>query len=129
MLNQVVLVGRLTGNPVVEETSNGKKYTAINIAVQRNFKNTSGVYETDFIRCVLWNGMAANTQEYCHTGDIVGIKGRLQNRNYENEDNETKYITEVIAERITFLASTSKKDQKSKSKKTEEKEEVFVDSY
>ncbi len=129
MLNQVVLVGRLTGDPIVEETSNGKKYTAINIAVQRNFKNTSGVYETDFIRCVLWNGMAANTQEYCHVGDIIGIKGRLQNRNYENEEKETKYITEVIAERITFLASSNKKDKESKSKKSKAKDEVFVDCY
>lgn len=114
MVNQVVLVGRLTENPVVEEASNGKKHTAINIAVQRNFKNSEGIYETDFIRCVLWNGMASNTKEYCHTGDIVGIKGRLQNRSYENEQKEKKYITEVIVERITFLASSSKntKDKK-----------------
>lgn len=116
MLNQVVLVGRLTDNPVVEETANGKKYTAINVAVQRNFKNADSIYETDFIRCVLWNGMASNTKEYCHTGDIVGIKGRLQNRSYENEEKETKYITEVIAERITFLASANKKENKKNEK-------------
>lgn len=116
MLNQVVLVGRLTDNPVVEETANGKKYTAINVAVQRNFKNADGIYETDFIRCVLWNGMASNTKEYCHTGDIVGIKGRLQNRSYENESKETKYITEVIAERISFLASANKNENKNSKK-------------
>lgn len=110
-MNQVVLVGRLTDNPVVEETANGKKYTAINVAVQRNFKNADNIYETDFIRCVLWNGMAANTKEYCHTGDIVGIKGRLQNRSYENENKEVKYITEVIAERITFLSSGKVKNK------------------
>lgn len=123
MLNQVVLVGRLTENPVVEETSNGKKYTAINVAVQRNFKNNDGIYETDFIRCVLWNGMASNTKEYCKTGDIVGIKGRLQNRTYETEDKQVKYITEVIAERITFLASSKKKT------KENEEETNFVDCY
>lgn len=123
MLNQVVLVGRLTDNPVVEETSNGKKYTAINVAVQRNFKNNEGIYETDFIRCVLWNGMASNTKEYCKTGDIVGIKGRLQNRTYETEDKQVKYITEVIAERITFLASSKKKT------KENEEETNFVDCY
>lgn len=123
MVNQVVLVGRLTDNPLVEETSNGKKYTAINVAVQRNFKNASGLYETDFIRCVLWNGMASNTKEYCRTGDIVGIKGRLQNRSYETEEKETKYITEVIVERITFLASASKN-------KNSKKDDVeFVDCY
>ncbi len=114
MVNQVVLVGRLTDNPFVEEASNGKKYTAITVAVQRNYKNTNGLYDTDFIRCVLWNGMAANTEEYCHSGDIVGIKGRLQNRSYESESKEVKYITEVIAERITFLASANKNKKDSK---------------
>lgn len=112
MLNQVVLVGRLTDNPTVIETENGKKYTAINLAVQRAFKNSDGIYESDFIRCVLWNGVAANTCEFCHTGDILGIKGRLQNRSYETDDNETKYITEVIAERVTFLSSNKNKDKK-----------------
>lgn len=111
MLNQVVLVGRLTEDPMVEETTNGKKYTSIVVAVQRNFKNSEGLYETDFIRCVLWNGMASNTSEYCHTGDMVGIKGRLQNRSYETEDKETKYITEVITEKITFLSSNGNKKE------------------
>ena len=108
MLNQVVLVGRLTENPTIIETESGKKYTAINLAVQRAFKNSDGIYETDFIRCILWNGVAANTSEFCQTGDILGIKGRLQNRSYETESKETKYITEVVAERVTFLSSGNK---------------------
>lgn len=107
-MNQVVLVGRLVENPTVTETENGKKYTSINLAVPRAFKGPDGTYETDFIRCVLWNGVAANTSEYCHTGDVLGIKGRLQNRKYEDKDKNVKYITEVIAERVTFL-STNKK--------------------
>ena len=107
-LNQVVLVGRLTEDPAVAETVNGKKMTSVVIAVQRNFKNTDGVYETDFIRCVLWNAIASNTSEYCHVGDVIGIKGRLQNRSYEDENKETKYITEVIAEKVTFLSSGKK---------------------
>lgn len=110
-MNQVVLVGRLAENPVVSKTENGKSYTSINIAVQRSFKNSEGIYETDFIRCVLWNGVASNTSEYCHSGDMVGIKGRLQNRTYETENNEKKYITEVIAERVTFISSTHKPDK------------------
>ena len=98
MLNQVVLVGRLTDNPTVIDTDSGKKYTAINLAVQRAFKNSDGIYETDFIRCILWNGIASNTSEFCQVGDIIGIKGRLQNRSYEDENNNIKYITEVIPE-------------------------------
>lgn len=115
-MNQVVLVGRLTDNPVAVETVNGKKVTTVIVAVQRNYKNADGIYETDFIRCVLWNAVAANTSEYCHAGDVIGIKGRLQNRAYENENKETKYITEVIAEKITFLSS----------KKPEEDSEIKV---
>ena len=110
MVNQVVLVGRLVDNPTVTNTVNGKKYTSVVIAVQRNYKNADGIYETDFIRCVLWNGIAANTSEYCHSGDVVGIKGRLQNRSYEDESKDTKYITEVIAEKVTFLSSSTNKN-------------------
>lgn len=112
MLNQVVLVGRLVENPVVNESENGKKYTSINLAVPRAFKSPDGTYETDFIRCVLWNGVAANTSEYCHMGDVVGIKGRLQNRKYEDKDKNIKYITEVIAERVTFLSTSNKNETK-----------------
>ena len=107
-MNHVILVGRLSQDPVYEVSENGKKRTVINVAVPRGFKNADGKYETDFIRCVLWNGIASATKNYCHVGDTVGIKGRMQNQSYLNEDNETKYITEVIVERISFISSTSK---------------------
>ena len=97
-MNQVILVGRLSQDPEYEITETGKKRTIINIAVTRGFKNSEGKYETDFIRCVLWNGMASATKDYCHTGDTIGIKGRVQNSSYVNDQNETKYITDIIAE-------------------------------
>lgn len=109
-MNNVVLVGRLTGNPEVSTTESGKKVTTVNIAVTRNFKNPDGVYETDFIRCVLWNGIAANTSEYCHTGDVIGVKGRLQTSKYEDENKKMRYVMEVVAEKVTFL-STNKKQE------------------
>ena len=109
-INQVILVGRLVENPSISETTNGKKYTSVVIAVQRNFKNADGVYESDFIRCVLWNGVAANTTEYCHTGDVIGIRGRLQNRSFEDNNKEIKYITEVIAEKVSFLSSKKQEE-------------------
>jgi len=115
-MNQVVLVGRLSDEPSVAKTENGKNYTTVHLAVQRPFKNSDGIYETDFIRVVLWNGIASNTSEYCHTGDIVGIKGRLQSRSYETEDNEKKYITEVIAERVSFISANRSKKEDSKDK-------------
>lgn len=109
MLNQVILVGRLTDNLEITTTENENKVTTLTLAVQRSVKNADGDYETDFIRCVLWNQIAVNTSEYCKKGDIVGIKGRLQVSNYTDADGNKKYMTEVIAEKVTFLSS--KKDE------------------
>lgn len=107
MLNQVILVGRLTDNPTINTTDSGKKVTSVIVAVGRTFKNVDGLYDTDFIKCILWNNMAANTVEYCKKGDVVGIKGRIQTSNYETEDGTKKYTTEVIAEKITFLTTSN----------------------
>lgn len=123
MINQIILVGRLTGDPEIEEYENGKKRTIINIAVQRQFKNIDNKYDTDFFRCVLWNGMASNTNNYCQRGDIVGVKGRVQNRNYVDSENNTRYITEIIAEKISFVSHSQKKENNSDEK--EEYENVI----
>lgn len=104
MLNQVVLVGRLVKDPELKETESGKKTTRITLAVPRSYKNINGEYDTDFISCRLWSGVAENTKEYCKKGDVVGVKGRIEVSNYTKDD-ETKYITEVIAEKVTFLSS------------------------
>ena len=104
MKNLVCLIGRLTDNPEVKKTENDKNYGTITVAVQRDFKNSDSLYETDFIRCVLWNGIASQVKEYCKKGDLVGIKGRIQNRSYEEND-ETKYITEVIVDKVSFLSN------------------------
>lgn len=104
MLNQVVLVGRLVKNPELKETEKGNKITSITLAVPRSYKNVDGEYETDFIDCTLWRGIAETTSEYCKKGDLLGIKGRLQSNSYEKE-NEKVYTTDVIAEKISFLSS------------------------
>ena len=78
MLNQIVLVGRLAGDPEL--------------------------YETDFIYCKLWQGVAKRTYEYCNKGDLIGIKGRVETYNYDTE-NGKRYITEVVADKVTFLSS------------------------
>ena len=104
MLNQVVIVGRLVRDPELKETESGKKVTHITLAVPRSYKNVDGEYDADFVDCTLWIGAAENTAEYCHKGDLLGIKGRLQTSKYE-KDGETKYKTDVIAEKVTFLTS------------------------
>lgn len=105
MLNQVVLVGRLTEDPKLNKTEKGNQVMSVNLAVNRAFKNSDGIYETDFIKCTLWNGIAENTAEYCKKGDVVGVKGRLQTNNYLDSNDVKKYGIEVIAEKVTFLSS------------------------
>ena len=107
-LNNVILVGRLTADPEIVEIEDNKKVTTVILAVNRNFKNTDGVYETDFIRCILWNSIASTTTEYCHVGDVIGIKGRLQTSKYEDENKKLHYIVDVVAERVTFLSTNRK---------------------
>ena len=104
MLNQLVVIGRLVRDPELRKTENGKNVTNITLAVPRSYKNTNGEYDTDFIDCVLWNTVAESTTEYCKKGDLLGVKGRVQTRVYEKDD-EKKYQTEVVAEKVTFLSS------------------------
>lgn len=104
MLNQIILVGRLVRDPEVKKAKNGNSYSHITLAVPRSYKNVDGEYETDFLDCTLWQLMATNTKEYCKKGDIVGVKGRVESKVYEKDD-EKKYITEIIAEKVTFLSS------------------------
>lgn len=104
MLNQIVIVGRLVKDPELKETESGKKVTNITLAVPRSYKNVNGEYETDFIDCTLWTGVAENTSEYCKKGDLLGVKGRVQTRMYE-KDEKKNYVTEVVAEKVTFLTS------------------------
>ncbi len=108
MLNQVVLVGRLTRDITINKSDKGIKVATIPLAVPRSFKNVEGTYDTDFINCVAFDLIATNTCEYCKKGDIVGIKGRIQSRDIEKEKEEKDYIMEVICEKVTFLSSKSK---------------------
>lgn len=118
MLNQIVLVGRIVRQPELKEAENKSKYTYMTLAVPRGFKNVNGEYDTDFIDCVLWDNIAANTTEYCKKGDIVGIRGRLQTRMIENKkENHNQKVIEVICERITFLSSNP--EEKAEEKKEE----------
>ena len=74
MLNQVVLVGRIVKTPELKVTDSGKKTATVTLAVPRNYKNTNGTYDTDYLDCTLWTNVAENTTEYCQTGDMVGVK-------------------------------------------------------
>ena len=106
MLNQIVIVGRLVQDPEIKELENGMKTSYITLAVPRSLKNLNGEYETDFISCVLWKGIAESTVEYCKKGDLVGVKGRVQSRKEED-----KIIIEIVAERVTFLSNRKETEE------------------
>ena len=108
ILNTVMLVGRLTQDPEIRVTESNKEVVRICVAVNRSFKNPDGIYETDFIDCTLWEGLAKNLSEYCHKGDTIGIRGRIQTNYYEKDEQKIKRL-EIIAERVTFLSSSKNK--------------------
>lgn len=104
MINNVVLVGRLTKRPELKFTTNGTKYSQFIVAVQRKFKNQNGEYESDFINCLMWSTAAENFTKFTNKGSLVGIEGRIQTRSYE-KDGVKKYITEVVTENFSLLES------------------------
>ena len=110
MLNQAVIVGRIVREPDVKKTENGKAVSNITLAVPREFKNPKGEYDTDFINCVLWKGVAESTATYWKKGDLIGVKGRIQSREYTNSEDEKKHIIEVVAEKVTFLSSKKQEE-------------------
>lgn len=103
MINNVVLVGRLTRAVDLRYTSNGTAYASFTVAVERNFKNQNGEKETDFINCAMWRKAAENFANFTRKGSLVGIEGRIQTRNYENQQGQKVYVTEVLAENFSLL--------------------------
>ncbi|MBN2931304.1 MAG: single-stranded DNA-binding protein [Catenibacterium mitsuokai] len=101
MLNRALLVGRLTKDPELRRTGSGKAVTSFNLAVERNFKSDD--QEADFINCVCWGKIAENTERYCSKGSMVSVDGRIQTRNYENNQGQKVYVTEVIADSVQFI--------------------------
>ena len=109
MVNQIVLVGRIARAPETKVTENGKKYATLTLAVPRNYKNVNGEYDTDFLDCTLWSAVAESTSEYCNTGDMIGVKGRVQTRIIESPDGVKRKKTEIVAEKVTFLTNPNRK--------------------
>ena len=112
MINTVTLVGRLTKDPELRYTQTGKGVATFTLAVTRPFKNQNGDYESDFINCQTWGKAAENLANYMRKGSKVGVVGRIQTRNYENNEGRRVYVTEVVADSVQFLEP--KKESKPK---------------
>lgn len=103
MINRVVLTGRLTRNPELKTTQNGLSVASFTIAVNRQFIDSNGNREADFINCVIWKKSAENLCKYTHKGSLIGIDGRLQTRSYDNNNGQKVFVTEVVVDSFSLL--------------------------
>src|SRR5699024_12661241 len=106
MINAVTLVGRLTKDPELKYSQSGTAICNFTIAVNRGFKSQDG-QDADFINSVIFKGGAESLANYQRKGNLIGLTGRIQTRNYENKEGRHVYITEVLADSVQFLESKS----------------------
>ncbi|MDZ7836179.1 MAG: single-stranded DNA-binding protein [Alkalibacterium sp.] len=107
MINNVVLVGRLTRDAELRYTGSGIAVASFTVAVERPYTNAQGERETDFINCVAWRKTAEIISNYTRKGSLVGVTGRMQTRNYTNNEGRKVYITEVVCENFQMLEPKS----------------------
>ncbi|AWW28372.1 MULTISPECIES: single-stranded DNA-binding protein [unclassified Acetobacterium] len=109
-MNKVNLVGRLTRDPEVKNTTTGKAVATFTLAVDRRFKNKDGQKEADFVPIVVWGKQAEFVGQYLSKGSQIGVSGRLQVRSYDGQDGQRRYVTEVVADEVYFISTKRKEN-------------------
>lgn len=104
-MNKAILIGRLTRDPELRTTPTGRNVCQFSVAVNRTFTNANGEREADFINCVVWDKQAENLSKYQKKGNQIAVEGRIQTRNYDDKDGKRVYVTEILANNISFLDS------------------------
>ncbi|CAK8054851.1 single-stranded DNA-binding protein [Eupransor demetentiae] len=112
MINRVVLIGRLTRDVELRYTQSGVAVGTFSLAVNRQFTNSNGDREADFINCVIWRKSAENFANFTGKGALVAVEGRLQTRNYENSAGQRVYVTEVVVDNFSLLESKSESERR-----------------
>lgn len=112
MINNVVLVGRMTKDADLRYTSNGTAVASFTVAVNRQFTNQSGEREADFINCVAWRKTAETLANFTKKGSLVGVEGRIQTRSYDNQQGQKVYVTEIVVDNFSMLEPKSVTDQR-----------------
>lgn len=105
MINSTVLVGRMVRDAELRYTPQNQAVATFTLAVNRDFKNQNGERKADFINCVIWRQQAENLANWAKKGALIGITGRIRTRNYENQQGQRVYVTEVVAENFQLLES------------------------
>lgn len=108
MLNKSILIGRLTKEPELKYTNTGVAVCTFTLAVDRPFKDSQGNKEADFLNIVTWRQLAETCANYLKKGRLCAVEGRIQIRNYENNEGRRIYITEIVADNVRFLESGNK---------------------
>ncbi|HNZ09664.1 MAG TPA: single-stranded DNA-binding protein [Bacillota bacterium] len=103
MLNRVILIGRLTQDPVLSYTQSGKAVAKFTLAVDKGIKDQNGRSQADFIDIVVWDKQAENVSNYVKKGHLTAVEGRLQVRSYETQEGQKRRAWEVVANRVVFL--------------------------
>ena len=105
-MNKAILIGRLTRDPELRYTSSNRAVCQFTVAIDRPFTNqASGQREADFINVVAWDKTGENVGKYMTKGRLVAVEGRIQTRNYDNNEGKKVYVTEVVANNVQFLES------------------------
>ncbi|CAH1855168.1 MULTISPECIES: single-stranded DNA-binding protein [Convivina] len=112
MINRVVLIGRLTRDVELRYTQSGVAVGSFTLAVNRQFTNSNGDREADFINAVIWRKAAENFANFTGKGALVAVEGRLQTRNYENNSGQRVYVTEVVVDNFSLLESRSESERR-----------------
>ena len=129
MINNVVLVGRLTRDPELRHTPQNQAVGTFGLAVNRQFKNANGEREADFINCVIWRQQAENLANFAKKGSLIGITGRIQTRNYENQQGQKVYVTEVVADTFQMLESNKTQGQQANKPQAQNKKPQAPDPF
>lgn len=107
-MNKAILIGRLTRDPELRYTSSNRAVCQFTVAVDRPYQNqTTGQREADFINVVIWDKQGENVAKYMSKGRLIAVEGRIQVRNYDNNEGRKVYVTEVVANNVQFLESRS----------------------
>ena len=101
-LNKVILMGRLSNDPELKQTTSGVSVCSFSIAVNRRFKSENGQQDVDFINIVAWRQSAEFVSRYFKKGSCIIVCGQIQTRNYTDNQGQKRYVTEVVADEVTF---------------------------
>ena len=112
-MNKVFLIGRLTRDPELRYTGSNLPVATFSLAVNRPFSGQNGEREADFINIVVWRKQAENCKNYLNQGSQVAIEGRIQVRNYDDQNGQKRYVTEVVADNVEFLGSKNSSNNSS----------------